>query len=93
MLDGDLPDDPPDRVYLCADDEEAALKLALTMDHFWHRGPRSLVQTGEELCNDPPDFRATRQAPPGRADEADQTEALVDRHAIVLARLAHSVDK
>jgi hypothetical protein len=43
MLDGDLPDDPPDRVYLCADDEEAALKLALTMDHFWHRGPHSLV--------------------------------------------------
>ena len=43
LLDGDLPDEPPDRVYLCADDEEAALKLALTMDHFWHRGPRSLV--------------------------------------------------
>jgi len=43
LLDGDLPDEPPDRVYLCADDEEVALKLALTMDHFWHRGPRSLV--------------------------------------------------
>jgi hypothetical protein len=43
LLDGDLPDEPPDRVYLCGDDEEAALKLALTMDHFWHRGPRSLV--------------------------------------------------
>jgi voltage-gated potassium channel Kch len=43
LLDGDLPDEPPDRVYLCGDDEEVALKLALTMDHFWHRGPRSLV--------------------------------------------------
>jgi hypothetical protein len=43
LLDGDLPDEPPDRVYLCNDDEEIALKIALTMDHFWHRGARSLV--------------------------------------------------
>jgi voltage-gated potassium channel Kch len=43
LLDGDLPDEPPDRVYLCGDDEEVAVKLALTMDHFWHRGARSLV--------------------------------------------------
>jgi hypothetical protein len=43
LLDGDLPDVPPDRVYLCGEDEEVALKLALTMDHFWRRGPRSVV--------------------------------------------------
>jgi hypothetical protein len=43
LLDGDLPEDPPDRVYLCCDDEEVSLKLALTMDHFWRRGPRSVV--------------------------------------------------
>jgi voltage-gated potassium channel Kch len=43
LLDGDLPDAPPDRVYICCDDEEVGLKLALTMDHFWRAGPRSVV--------------------------------------------------
>ncbi len=43
LLDGDLPDTSPDRVYLCGEDEEAALKLALTMDQFWHQGPRTVV--------------------------------------------------
>jgi voltage-gated potassium channel Kch len=43
LLDGDLPDHAPHRVYLCCDDEEIALKLALTMDHFWHGGPRSVI--------------------------------------------------
>jgi RyR domain/TrkA-N domain len=43
LLDGDLPQQPPDRVYLCSDDEEAALRLALTMDQFWHRGAYSVV--------------------------------------------------
>lgn len=46
LLDGDLPDEPPDRVYVCCDDEGLSLKLALTMDHFWRRGPRSLVVAG-----------------------------------------------
>jgi voltage-gated potassium channel Kch len=43
MLDGDLTDLPPDRVYICCDDEEVGLKLALTMDHFWRGGPRSVI--------------------------------------------------
>jgi len=48
LLDGDLPDAPPDRVYICCDDEEVGLKLALTMDHFWLGGPGSvLVRLGQ----------------------------------------------
>jgi hypothetical protein len=43
LLDGDLADAPPDRVYICCDDEEVGLKLALTMDHFWRGGPRSVI--------------------------------------------------
>ncbi|GAA3345508.1 hypothetical protein GCM10020358_52880 [Amorphoplanes nipponensis] len=43
LLDGDLPDAPPDQVYICCDDEEAGLKLALTMDHFWRSGPGSVI--------------------------------------------------
>ncbi|MEU4242923.1 RyR domain-containing protein [Actinoplanes sp. NPDC026619] len=43
LLDGDLPDAPPDRVYICCDDEEVGLKLALTMDHFWRAGPQSVI--------------------------------------------------
>jgi voltage-gated potassium channel Kch len=43
MLDGDLPDEAPDRVYLCGRNEEATLKLALTMDQFWQAGSRSVV--------------------------------------------------
>jgi hypothetical protein len=43
LLDGDLPEPPPDRVYLCCEDDAVSLKLALTMDHFWRRGPRSVV--------------------------------------------------
>src|SRR5262249_26393046 len=43
LLDGDLPERSPDRVYLCCENEEVALKLALTMDHFWRRGPRSVM--------------------------------------------------
>jgi hypothetical protein len=43
LLDGDLSDLPPDRVYICCDDEEVGLKLALTMDHFWRGGPRSVI--------------------------------------------------
>jgi hypothetical protein len=43
LLDGDLPEQPPDRVYLCGEDEAVALKIALTMDHFWRRGPGSVV--------------------------------------------------
>jgi hypothetical protein len=43
LLDGDLPEEPPDRVYLCCEDEEVALKVALTMDHFWRRGSQSVV--------------------------------------------------
>lgn len=43
LLDGDLEDAPPDRVYICCEDEEVGLKIALTMDHFWRSGPRSVV--------------------------------------------------
>lgn len=43
MLDGDLPEEPPDRVYLCSVDDAVSLKLAVTMDHFWRRGPDSVV--------------------------------------------------
>jgi voltage-gated potassium channel Kch len=42
LLDGDLPLEPPDQTFLCCEDEQVALKLALTMDHFWRRGPRSV---------------------------------------------------
>ncbi|BCJ52978.1 hypothetical protein Asp14428_44530 [Actinoplanes sp. NBRC 14428] len=43
LLDGDLPDAPSDRVYICCDNEEVGLKIALTMDHFWRGGPRSVI--------------------------------------------------
>lgn len=66
LLDGDLPAVLPDRVYLCNDDEEAALKLALTMDHFWHSGPGSLV------------VRLTRLGLLGRAFHRPDADRLLD---------------
>jgi voltage-gated potassium channel Kch len=49
LLDGDLPDDAPDRVYLCGADEEASLRLALTLDQLWRGGPRSVVGSLRQL--------------------------------------------
>jgi hypothetical protein len=50
LLDGDLPGESPDRVYLCCEQDAVSLKLALTMDQFWRRGSQSVVvclrQTG-----------------------------------------------
>jgi hypothetical protein len=50
LLDGDLPGESPDRVYLCCEQDAVSLKLALTMDQFWRRGAQSVVvclrQTG-----------------------------------------------
>jgi voltage-gated potassium channel Kch len=50
LLDGDLPGESPDRVYLCCEQDAVSLKLALTMDQFWRRGTQSVVvclrQTG-----------------------------------------------
>jgi len=66
LLDGDLPDQAPDRVYLCGADEVAALKLALTMDQFWHRGARTVV------------VRLSRLGPLGEAFHATQTARLLD---------------
>jgi hypothetical protein len=50
LLDGDLPGESPDRVYLCCERDAVSLKLALTMDQFWRHGAQSVVvclrQTG-----------------------------------------------
>jgi len=41
---------PPDRAYICYDDEEAGLKLALTAQALWHRGTRSVVVRLDKLA-------------------------------------------
>ena len=43
LLDSQPPEAQPDRVYLCGEDEEEAFRLALTLEHVWHRGPCSVV--------------------------------------------------
>ncbi len=63
LLDGDLPCDPPDQAYLCCSDETVSLKLALTMDHFWRSGPRSVVVRLSRLGGLSHAFRATRVGP------------------------------
>jgi len=42
---------PPDRVFICYDDEERALKTALTAEQLWHGGPGSVVVRLDRLAN------------------------------------------
>ncbi|MBF9130936.1 NAD-binding protein [Plantactinospora sp. S1510] len=42
---------PPDRVFICYDDEEQALKTALTAEQLWHGGPGSMVVRLDRLAN------------------------------------------
>ncbi|AVT32161.1 hypothetical protein C6361_24890 [Plantactinospora sp. BC1] len=42
---------PPDRVFICYDDEERALKTALTAEQLWHGGPGSMVVRLDRLAN------------------------------------------
>ncbi|MFI6815110.1 RyR domain-containing protein [Nonomuraea sp. NPDC050328] len=43
QLPGNLPMDPPERVYVCYDDQNLALKIALTSPRLWLGGVGSLV--------------------------------------------------
>ncbi|WP_157756866.1 RyR domain-containing protein [Plantactinospora sp. KBS50] len=42
---------PPDRVYICRDDDEWALKTALLTEQLWHPGPGSIVVRLERLAS------------------------------------------
>ncbi|GAB3154302.1 hypothetical protein GCM10027290_48550 [Micromonospora sonneratiae] len=42
---------PPDRVFICYDDEERALKTALIAEQLWHGGPGSVVVRLDRLAN------------------------------------------
>jgi voltage-gated potassium channel Kch len=42
---------PPDRVFICHDDEEMALKTALTAEQLWHGGPGSVVVRLDRLAS------------------------------------------
>jgi hypothetical protein len=42
---------PPDRVFICYDDEEQALKTALTAEQLWHGGPGSVVVRLDRLAS------------------------------------------
>ncbi|MFB9239122.1 RyR domain-containing protein [Plantactinospora siamensis] len=42
---------PPDRVYICRDDDEWALKTALLAEQLWHPGPGSIVVRLERLAS------------------------------------------
>ncbi len=72
LLDGDLPERPPDQVYLCCEDEDAALKLAVTMDHLWRRGPYSVI------------VRLSRLGGLERAFQAQRSSQLLDAVSGVL---------
>jgi hypothetical protein len=43
-------DAAPDRVFVCYDDEERALRVALTAERLWHGGPRSVVVRLDRLA-------------------------------------------
>jgi hypothetical protein len=88
LLDGDLPEEPPDRVYLCSEDEETALRLALTMDQFWHRGAYSVVVRLNRLGP----LREAFHAPSGRRllDDVGGTLYLFD--AVRAGSDPHMVD-
>ena len=49
---GELPASlpPPDRVFVCYDDEERALRTALTAERLWHGGPGSVVVRLDRLA-------------------------------------------
>ncbi|GAB2959063.1 hypothetical protein GCM10027280_54780 [Micromonospora polyrhachis] len=42
---------PPDQVFICYDDEEQALKTALTTEQLWHGGPGSVVVRLDRLAS------------------------------------------
>jgi hypothetical protein len=42
---------PPDRVFICYDDEEQALKTALTTEQLWHGGPGSVLVRLDRLAD------------------------------------------
>ncbi|RKR86941.1 TrkA family protein [Micromonospora pisi] len=42
---------PPDRVFICYDDEQRALKTALTAEQLWHGEPGSVVVRLDRLAN------------------------------------------
>ncbi|MDG4831870.1 RyR domain-containing protein [Solwaraspora sp. WMMD1047] len=42
---------PPDRVFICYDDEEQALKTALTTEQLWHGGYGSVLVRLDRLAN------------------------------------------
>lgn len=42
---------PPDRVFICYDDEQAALKTALTAEQLWHGNPGSVVVRLDRLAS------------------------------------------
>ncbi|MEV4630821.1 RyR domain-containing protein [Micromonospora sp. NPDC049523] len=50
LADGGLPM-PPDRVFICYDDEQRALKTALTAEQLWHGAPGSVVVRLDRLAS------------------------------------------
>jgi hypothetical protein len=50
LADGGFPQ-PPDRVFICDDDEERALKTALTAEQLWHGGPGSVLVRLDRLAS------------------------------------------
>jgi uncharacterized protein YbjT (DUF2867 family) len=48
-LSGSL-DTAPDRVFVCYDDEDRALRVALTAERLWHGGPRSVLVRLDRLA-------------------------------------------
>lgn len=50
LADGGFPL-PPDRVFICDDDEDRALKTALTAEHLWHGEPGSVMVRLDRLAS------------------------------------------
>jgi hypothetical protein len=99
LLDGDLPERTPDQVFLCCQDEEAALKLAISMDHLWRRGPHSVIVRlsrlgGLEQAFHPPDAGQVLDAISGTLHFFDALKAGSDPRLVedsMVERLARAI--
>jgi hypothetical protein len=95
--------EPPDRAYICDDDEQRALKTAITADRFWCGAPNSVVVRLDQLAalHDRLRFGGSLRVYGGVQAASDPQligEDLVERLARVihdqyrLSRLADGVD-
>jgi voltage-gated potassium channel Kch len=57
------PATPPDRTYICCDDEQLALKIALTTDWLWRAGAGSVVVRQDQLAEVQAAHRGTHRLP------------------------------